>query len=363
METDLKKKRGGLCGMFNKRRIRIITAIAVFLAVSVFGVDAAKALTVTDMAGRKVTVPDSIRKVYAPSPYGSYIMYSIDPSMLAGLNLPIRDEDMKYFPKAVRNLPLIGSIGGQGRTANIEVLLKAKPDLLIMWSASRSAINDKAEETLKKLNTPYVYAVAESLADYPDVYQFLGKVLKKEKRTKQLISYSRKTLNEIKDVVSRIPAKKRPSVYYAEGVDGLSTECDDSIHVELLKLAGDTDVHRCHTSCHKGFEKVSMEQVMLYNPDVIIAQEKVFYDKVFKDPVWRNIKAVREGRVYLIPRHPFNWFDRPPSFMRILGLKWLTHILYPAEYRIDIIKEAREFYRLFLGVELYAQEMKKILYP
>jgi len=346
--------------MLNNKRIRLITAIAVFLAVSVFGVDAAKALTVTDMVGRKVTLPDSIRKVYAPSPYGSYIMYSIDPSMLAGLNLPIKDEDRKYFPKALQNLPVIGSLGGQGQAANIEVLLKAKPDLLIMWSANRSAINDRSAESLKKLNTPFVYAVAESLSDYPDVYQFLGKVLKREKRAKQLSSYSRKTLNEIKDIV---PAGKRPTVYYAEGVDGLSTECNDSIHVELLKLAGDTDVHRCHTSCHKGFEKVSIEQVMLYNPDVIIAQEKVFYDKVFKDPVWRNVKAVREGRVYLVPRHPFNWFDRPPSFMRILGLKWLTNILYPGEYKIDIVKEAREFYRLFLGVELSRDEMKEVIYP
>jgi len=349
--------------MLNNKRIRLITAIAVFLAVSVFGVEAAKALTVTDMVGRKVTLPDSIRKVYAPSPYGSYIMYSIDPSMLAGLNLPIKDEDMKYFPKAVQNLPVIGSVGGQGQAANIEVLLKAKPDLLIMWSANRSAINDRSAESLKKLNTPFAYAVAESLSDYPDVYQFLGKVLKREKRTKQLSNYSRNTLNEIKDIVNRIPAGKRPTVYYAEGVDGLSTECNDSIHVELLKLAGDTDVHRCHTSCHKGFEKVSIEQVMLYSPDVIIAQEKVFYDKVFKDPVWRNVKAVREGRVYLIPRHPFNWFDRPPSFMRILGLKWLTNILYPREYNIDIVKEAREFYRLFLGVELSTNEIKKIIYP
>jgi len=237
--------------MLNNKRIRLITAIAVFLAVSVFGVDAAKALTVTDMVGRKVTLPDSTRKVYAPSPYGSYIMYSIDPSMLAGLNLPIKDEDKKYFPKTIQNLPVIGPIGGQGQAANIEVLLKAKPDLLIMWSANRSAISDRSAESLKKLNTPFVYAVAESLSDYPDVYQFLGKVLKREKRTKQLSSYSRKALNEIKGIVNRIPAGKRPSVYYAEGVDGLSTECNDSIRVELLQLAGDKDVHRCHTSNHK----------------------------------------------------------------------------------------------------------------
>lgn len=348
---------------FNKKSIQIIAATALLLVLSVCIAAAVEARTITDMKGRRVTLPDPIRKLYAPSPYGSYIMYSVDPSLLAGLIFPIKEEDKKYFPQPVQSLPVIGSLFGQGQAANIEVLLEARPDILVMWSTDKSAINQKTEESLKKLHTPFVYAVAESLADYPDVYLFLGKVLQREKRTKQLSLYCRKTLEEIKGVVNRIPVGKRPSVYYAEGVDGLSTECNDSIHVELLRLTGDKDVHRCHTSNHKGFEKVSLEQVILYQPDVIIAQEKVFFDKVFQDPAWRNVQAVREGRVYLIPRHPFNWFDRPPSFMRILGLKWLTNILYPREYKIDIVKEARDFYRLFLGVELSADQMKRVIYP
>lgn len=81
------------------------------------------------------------------------------------------------------------------------------------------------------------------------------------------------------------------------------------------------------------------------------------------DPVWQNVKAVRQGHVYLIPRHPFNWFDRPPSFMRIMGLKWLANILYPAEYKTDIVKEAKDFYRLFLGVDLSDDEMRQVIYP
>lgn len=351
--------------MFKQKNTQIIMAVIMFLSLSACVTAVSEAMPTIDMAGHSVTLPDSIKKVYAPSPYGSYMMFSVDPSMLAGLNLPIKDEDKKYFPKAVANMPVIGSIGGQGQAANIEVLLKAKPDLLIMWSANKSAINDKSEESLKKLNIPFVYAVAENLSDYPDVYLFLGKILKREERTKKLSAYSKKTLEDVKAIVSKIPMEKRPSVYYAEGVDGLSTECNDSIHVELLQLAGDKDVHRCHTSNHKGFEKVSLEQVMLYSPNVIIAQEKVFYDKVVKekDPVWQNVKAVKEGRVYLIPRHPFNWFDRPPSFMRILGLKWLANILYSKEYKIDIVKEASDFYQLFLGVKLSTNEMKQVVYP
>jgi iron complex transport system substrate-binding protein len=81
-----------------------------------------------------------------------------------------------------------------------------------------------------------------------------------------------------------------------------------------------------------------------------------------KDPAWSGIRAVRDGRVHLIPRTPFNWFDRPPSFMRILGLKWLMSILYPREYTVDLIQETREFYSLFLSVPLSAEDAKRIIY-
>jgi iron complex transport system substrate-binding protein len=240
-------------------------------------------------------------------------MYSVDPTMLAGLIFPIKEEDKRYLVKGVQGLSVIGSPFGQGQAANIEVLMKAKPDLIIMWSESRSARNEKAEEILKRLNLPFVYVVAENLSDYPDVFLFLGKLLGREERAARLASYSRKTLSEVKTVVSRVAPERRPSVYYAEGFDGLSTECNDSIHVELVQLAGDKNVHRCHTSSHKGFEKVSLEQVMLYNPDVIVAQEKVFYDKVIKgkDPAWQNIKAVKEKRIYLIPRAPLTALTAP----------------------------------------------------
>ena len=117
-----------------------------------------------------------------------------------------------------------------------------------------------------------------------DSWEILGR----EERGERLASYCQKALSAAKAIVDGVPFERRPTVYYAEGVDGLSTECDDSIHVELLRIAGDRDVHRCHTSSHMGMEKVSVEQVMMYSPNVIIAQEKTFFDNVLKDPRWRN---------------------------------------------------------------------------
>lgn len=322
----------------------------------------AQAREITDMAGRKVTVPDVIKKAYAPSPYGAYMMYSVAPEKLAGLMFPLKDEDKKYLHPSIHNLPLIGGLSGEGMRSNIEVLIKMKPDVIVIWAGKKNPFSQKSEEILNKLNIPYVYVTVDTLNDYPAAYTFFGKLMGKEEQTAKQGEYTRKTLHDVEATVRKIPANRRPKVYYAEGTDGLSTECDDSIHVQLMKLAGDVDVHRCHTSNHKGFEKLSLEQIIMYNPDVIVAQEKPFYDKIMKDPAWSRIKAVKDGRVYLIPNAPFNWFDRPPSFMRILGLKWLMNSLYHKDYPLDMVKETRDFYSLFLGVTLSADDAKKVIH-
>jgi iron complex transport system substrate-binding protein len=49
--------------------------------------------------------------------------------------------------------------------------------------------------------------------------------------------------------------------------------------------------------------------------------------------------------------------------MRLIGIKWLMHNLYPAEYKIDIAKEAKKFYKLFLGVDKSEEEIRKVIFP
>ena len=339
-------------------KIYFILMLCLLLALPWSGLGSALGREITDMAGRKVIVPDIIKKAYAPSPYGFAILYSVAPETLAGVMFPIRDADKPYLLPHVHDLPVIGKL------SNTDALVETNPDVLIIWGDKHAPIHKRSEERLSKLNIPYVYVTVgdlADLADYPEAYAFLGRLFGKEEKTAKLAAWCRQALDETAATVNVIPQVQRPKVYYAEGKDGLSTECDDSLHVHLLRLAGDVNVHRGHTSCHMGLEPVTIDQVNAYDPDVIIAQDKDFVTAVQNDPKWKNIKAVRDKRVHLIPRVPFNWFDRPPSFMRILGLKWLMHRLYPKTYKVDLVKEAQDFYGLFLGVSLSVEEARQII--
>jgi len=321
----------------------------------------AQAREITDMRGRKVTVPDRIRKVYATSPPTTYMIYALDQTLLAGLNAPPKEPEKKYLPKRLLSLPVLGGYFGQGQVANIEMVMKAKPDVIIMWTSEDTAINRKTEADMKNLGIPLVFMNVNRIEDYGRGLKFLGQLLNREERARKLAAYGEKALKEAAAVTRAVHPGKRVSVYYAEGTDGLSTECHASRHAELINLVGAENVHRCQKKSGYGMEKISLEKVLLYNPEAIFIQEKDFYKRIKIDSRWRHIRAVRNGRVFVIPKAPFNWFDRPPSYMRYLGVKWVMNCLYPNLYHIDMIKETKAFYRLFLGIELTDEQCRDVL--
>lgn len=96
-----------------------------------------------------------------------------------------------------------------------------------------------------------------------------------------------------------------------------------------------------------GLVSVSPEQVLAWDPEIIVAIDPAFAASVLTDPTWKSVRAVREGRVYLVPQAPFAWVDFPPSVNRLIGLKWLGRVLYPAQFPEDLRQEARAFYALF----------------
>jgi iron complex transport system substrate-binding protein len=143
--------------------------------------------------------------------------------------------------------------------------------------------------------------------------------------------------------VARVPTAQRPRVYYARGPKGLETAARGSINVESLERLGARNV----AEMPGGLAAVSPEQVLGWDPEIVIAIDPAFVASVRADPLWKNVRAVRDGRVYLVPQAPFPWVDFPPSVNRLIGLKWLGRIFYPEQFPEDLRQETRAFYTLF----------------
>jgi iron complex transport system substrate-binding protein len=106
---------------------------------------------------------------------------------------------------------------------------------------------------------------------------------------------------------------------------------------------------------------VSLEQVLAWNPDVIITIEPAFAASVRSDPAWAPVKAVQAGRIYLSPTLPFGWVDFPPSVNRLVGLWWLAKALYPDRFTEDLRPITREFYQRFYHVSLTDVQIDRVL--
>src|SRR5262249_30938579 len=136
----------------------------------------------------------------------------------------------------------------------------------------------------------------------PEVYRILGDLLGLKDRAAQLAQYADETLNELRARIASSPNNDRPRVYYGRGVNGLETGLAGSINLEVLERIGAVNV--AAVAGTGGLTKVSIEQVLVWNPDVILALDPNFYRSVATDPLW-TVKAVRNKRIYLAPNLPY----------------------------------------------------------
>jgi iron complex transport system substrate-binding protein len=131
----------------------------------------------------------------------------------------------------------------------------------------------------------------------------------------------------VRAVTAGLGEQARPRVYLGRGANGLETGLAGSINVEVIEYAGGRNV--AAQAGRGGLTRVSMEQILAWDPEVILTQEAGFAERVRQDPLWRGVSAVRSGRVHCAPVLPFGWLDGPPSVNRLIGVRWLLEKLHP----------------------------------
>ncbi len=316
----------------------------------------AQARVITDMAGRKVTIPNRISRVYAAQPYTNVLLYMVAPEMMLGLqeaNPPCGRMDRRFIRRDLMSLPWLTGVGSGGEQAqvNMETILKLRPDFVLATGGMMIDFR-RTEERYARMHLPVVFVKLDKIDDYPRALEFLGKVVGHQARAKHLVAFATREFAQVRKMVAAIPQSKRVRVYYAESADGLATEASNSFHADPIRMAGGVLVHHGEIKTHMGMEMVSLEQVLLYNPEVIVAQEPDFVKFAYRDPRWKKIKAVANHRIYVVPRTPYDWIDRPPSVMRIIGVPWLAYRFYPSRYPGKIRTEVQDFQRLFMGIDV-----------
>jgi len=316
--------------------------------------------TITDMAGRRVLIPKTISKVLGTSPPFTRLVYVLAPDKLGGWIGSLSEENAKFIPRKYRDKPVFR---WSQKPINYEAYIAARPDIVFVGGGTGIDLS-MVNLIQEKLGTIPVVCVdnTTNAVGYAEGIRFMGNVLGVPDRAEELITYYQNVLNEIQTKIAAIPDKKRVRVYYAEGNNGLSTDPRGSMHSQLIEVCGGVNVAACRLTSGSGMTPVTIESVLMWKPDVIIARSREFTTQVYNDATWKKIPAVRNHRVHLVPTQPFNWFDRPPGVNRIVGIPWTAHLFYPGLFPKDWLRmKVKKFYSIYYHYELSDGDLRSLL--
>jgi iron complex transport system substrate-binding protein len=322
-------------------------------------------ITITDDAGRQISVPAHIDKVFCTSPAGTNLVYTLSPEVLVGWNITPTEQEKEYIPAEYRGMVGLGGWFGKNTTGNVEELIKLAPDaVLSIGTIDEGAVSD-AERIEGLLGIPVVL-IDSTLAKTGDAYRFVGKLLGLEERAAELADYSDEVVRQARENTAKLSEEDRVSLYYAEGGKGLHTDPEGSEHTAVFTMVGARNVADVDLQEGYGMSPVSLEQVIAWDPEVILvasdpSEETNVYEQITTGEDWANIDAVKNGQVYAIPHGPFDWVDRPYCIGRMLGIPWVGNLLYPELYDFDMEAKIKEFYQLFYHLDLSDAQLQDLM--
>jgi hypothetical protein len=217
-----------------------------------------------------------------------------------------------------------------------------------------------ADQVQQLTGIPYIL-VDDSFARIPRVLRAIGGILQVGERAEDLGIFAEHAIASLRGRLLIRPANARPHVYYGLGRDGLATPLPGSPVGAALEEAGAINV--AAGLGRGGPVSISRAQLLAWDPEVIIAERRSFYDALRRSPGWRRLSAVRNKRVYLEPSDPFGWIENPSGVNRLVGLYWLSSLLYPDATQEDLRATVCDFYEKFYRTRLTNRALEALVGP
>jgi iron complex transport system substrate-binding protein len=187
--------------------------------------------------------------------------------------------------------------------------------------------------------------------------RFYGTVLGAEAAAEAWCDYYDRRLAAIAQRIATVSIQERPRVYYLRGPDALTTHGRESNIRWYGEMAGGNMA--LARRAHSGITRLNIEDIVLENPQVIFVGRQYSLNLVTWDPRWKDIDAVKNGRVYAIPDGVFFWDS---SSEGILLLEYMAKILHPALFAdLDVAAEVKGYFSTFYHYKLSDSELDNLL--
>jgi iron complex transport system substrate-binding protein len=338
----------------------LVLALAAFAVTAWFA--PAEAVEFTDSLGRTVTLPDTITHVLPAGPPAAVAIYTVAPEKLIGWVRPLGDEQKAFIRESSRTLPVAGRLTGKEADIGAAEVTALHPDLIIDVGDLKPQYRALADKIQSETGIPYI-VLDGSIEHMPELYTQLSQLLDGGLRGQLLTVQTASMLAQV--AASKSGATRPARIYYAQSRDGPEPMGNmggmGGIDPTILEMLGAVSFNGEHSA--SGHGNVTAGQIVDFDPDVIIASTPEIAKLLSADPDWRAVPAVAAGKVYAVPSLPWGWLGTPPSVNRLIGLEWLSALLYPRNPKPDLAAETRAYYRSYYQVDLTDAQLSALLAP
>lgn len=302
-----------------------------------------------DDAGREVNVPSEISRIAVSGPVPQIVLYALAPDMFVGTADRWYESAGAYIPKEHLDWPYLGKLYGSA-DLNVEQLAFCDPQVIIDMGEEKKGLSEDLDSLQMQTSIPSVF-VRFMLKDAPQAYRRLGELLGREEQAEELAQFCGRVYARAVSIMENVGDHRR-KVLFITGDKGLNVLAKGAYQAELIDMLTDNCAVVDNPISKGTGNEVSMEQIMLWDPEFIIFAPDSVHDEVDTDGTWSLMTAVANGDYVRTPQGPHNWLGSPLSVQQILGLIWLPAVLYPEHCDYDVKAEIREYYRLFYHCEL-----------
>lgn len=304
-------------------------------------------IVLKDHIGREITLDKPAETIVSSYYISTTTLIALGAEeLLSGVEM--KAEEREIYKLAAPELLELPAMGNK-KNFNLEECAKLNPDLVILPIGLKDYVSQ-----LEELEIPVVIVNPENMESFKDLVRMLGQASGHEEDAEELLAYYEKLQREIEEKLRDVTDKKR--VYFASGEDVLRSAASEMFQYEIVAAAKGDAVFSDLSG--NGWTEISAEQLMVYDPEYIFMENRAGVDaKVLaEDAGFASLQAVANGNVFAFPSEIETWDT--PGVSSILGIYWMSSVLYPEEISMDeVSEEAEEFYREFFEIEVTEEQL------
>lgn len=297
------------------------------------GISFAGTVTVTDQAGRQVRINQPVNRVvttFIPATIFA-LCADLGDTLVGASN---QDGTASIYEALIdhENPPVL--VGNRTAGLSLETIFSLKPDLVIMYGQKDGV---RLADRLTSMGIPAIVIMPEGMDRIRKALDILGRASGKKVHTDRVINAMTRIENMMAE---KLDGRERYSVYYAAS-SLLSTISGDMLQNEMIRIAGGRNVSE---NTNGFFVTVSLEQLISWNPEVIIASDRVSPGAraALERGEFDMIQAVKNKKIFKVPAETYWDF---PSPLAMAGVLWMAGKIHPDAFPDRMVRA--EIHRLY----------------